>query len=161
MNVINLYCKANKRKRGGKAVGAYAYLLKEGTDYKEEVHLLEEEIRVARLEMMALSEGLKALEDGKKLESTQQIHIYVSNEYILEELLKGMEDHSKGKALHFNKGTEYVDLWEDVENLLTKCMTYTVTGLNKKDRGEDEEEIKRNIGVLNKIVCDEINQFLR
>lgn len=161
MNHIDLYCKANKRKRNNKVVGAYAYLLKDGEACKEEVCILEEETRVARLEMLALVNALEDLEQGGKLSEVNIINLYVSNEYILEELLKGREDKEKGKALNFNKGTEYIALWERTEELLTKCQNYTVTGLNKKDRGACEEEIKGNMGTLNKIVCDGINHHLK
>ncbi|MBU3810562.1 MAG: hypothetical protein H9893_02750 [Candidatus Niameybacter stercoravium] len=158
MNPIHLYCKANKRKRNGEAVGAYAYILKGEDLYKEEIQVLKEETRVARLELLALSEGLKDLDTQEKLGG--KLYIYVSNEYLLEELLKGMEDQLKGKPLNFNKGTGYVALWEAIENYLTKSKGYKVIGLNKKDRGEDEEAIKAHMGLLNKIVCDAINQHL-
>lgn len=161
MNVMNLYCKANKRKRDGKAVGAYAYILKDEIEYKEEVHLLEEETRVARLELLALNAGLRALKETHQLENAGCIQIYVSNEYILEELLKAVKDKVAGRTLNFNKGEEYTDLWEEVELLLNLCQAYTVTGLNKKDRGEGEEEIKRHMGMLNKVVCDEVNHYFR
>lgn len=159
MNDINLYCKANKRKRNGKAIGAYAYILKDQVECKEEVYILEEEMRVGRLELLALASALKDLEMQDKLGEENHLNLYVSNEYILEELSKGIEDKMAGKALNFSKGIEYINLWEEIERLLTKCQVYTVTGLNKKDRGECEEEIKRNMGMLNKIVCDHINKL--
>lgn len=161
MNAINLYCKANKRKRDDKAIGAYAYILKDENGYKEEVYILDGEMRVGRLELLALVSALKDLEMQNKLNGENQVNLYVSNEYILEELIKGIEDQLAGKTLNFSKGTEYIDLWQEVENLLDKCQGYTVTGLNKKDRGECEEEIKRSMGALNKIVCDRINSCLR
>lgn len=161
MNDIDLYCKANKRKRHDRAVGAYAYLLKDEEKCKEEVYILEEETRVARLEMLALVSALEDLEKQGRLDEASTINLYVSNEYILEELLKGREAKQKGKTLDFNKGIEYIDLWEHTERLLTKCQSYTVTGLNKKDRGACEEKIKVNMGTLNKMVCDKINSCLR
>lgn len=161
MTPIHLYCKANKRKRNDQAVGVYAYILQEGTECKEAIELLEEETRVAKLELLALATGLKALEDTKKLDENQVVHLYVSNEYILEELQKGMQDQENGKALNFSKGTEYTELWEEVEHLLGQGVTYTANGLNKKERGEDDEMIKSNMGKLNKLACDEINRYFR
>ncbi|MHC1747093.1 MAG: hypothetical protein AB9856_01730 [Cellulosilyticaceae bacterium] len=159
MTGIHLYCKANKRKRNNKAVGIYAYIIQEGEASKESINLLEEETRVARLELLALATGLQDLEAHNKLEGDVPLAIYVTNEYILEELQKGMEDQASGKALNFSKGTEYTELWKIVESLLGKGIHYTATSLNKKDRGENDEEIKRNMGMLNKMACDEINRY--
>lgn len=161
MTGIHLYCKASKRKRNDNAIGIYAYIIQEGETSKEMVWRLEGETRVAKLEMLALVAGLKELEKNHPLEGNQELYLYVSNEYILEELQKGMDNQADGKALNFNKGTEYTQLWEVIESLLGKTIHYTVTGLNKKDRGDSDEAIKSNMGLLNKMACDEINRYFR
>lgn len=161
MTPIQLYCKTNKRKRNDQAVGVCAYILQQGDTSKEAIKLLEEETRVARLELMALATGLEELEDTKMLQAGQPIHIYVTNEYILEELQRGISQKKSGKAISFNKGEEYMDLWNTIESLLQKDIDYTVMGLNKKDRDQENEEVKGNMGKLNKMACDEINRFFR
>lgn len=160
MTEIHLYCKANKRKRNDKAVGIYAYILQEEGESKEMIQVLEEETRVARLELLALVTGLKDLEARNKLEDKGPIYLYVTNEYILEELQKGMEDQNAGKALNLSNGTEYTDLWKELESLLGK-VNLKAMGLNKKDRVQDDEVIKSNMGMLNKMVCDAINGYFR
>lgn len=160
MTGIHLYCKANKRNRGGKAVGIYAYILQGEGESKEMIQVLEEETRVARLELLALVTGLKDLEARNKLEGGEPIYLYVTNEYILEELQKGMKDQAMGKALNLSNGTEYTDLWKELENLLGK-IDFRAMGLNKKDRVQEDETIKGNMGMLNKMVCDAINGYFR
>lgn len=161
MTSIQLYCKANKRKRNDQTVGVYAYILQKGDTSKEAIRLLEEETRVAKLELMALSTGLQDLEDAKILQAGQRLNIYVTNEYILEELQRGISQKKSGKAISFNKGEVYTELWDRIESLLQKDIDYTVMGLNKKDRAQEDEEIKSNMGKLNKMACDEINRFFR
>lgn len=160
MTGIHLYCKANKRNRNDKAVGIYAYILQGEGESKEMIQLLEEETRVARLELLALVTGLKDLEARNKLEGREPIYLYVTNEYILEELQKGMEDQAKGKTLNLSNGTEYTDLWKELESLLGK-IDFRAMGLNKKDRVQEDEAIKGNMGMLNKMVCDAINGYFR
>lgn len=161
MNTIHLYCKANKRKRNDKTVGVYAYIVQEASSSEEKVIRIEGESRVAKLELMALVAGLQNLVDANRLVASKQLHLYVTNEYILEELQKGIKAHATGKALSFSKGTEYTELWEVLESILSKMPKYRVTGLNKKDRGEDDDIIKGNMGLLNKLACDEINHYFR
>lgn len=160
MTEIHLYCKANKRKRNDKTVGIYAYILQEKAESKEIIQLLEEETRVAKLELLALITGLKDLEARNKLGNEAPIYLYVTNEYILEELQKGMKNQAMGKALNLSNGTEYTDLWEELENLLGK-INFRAMGLNKKDRVPDDEVIKSNMGRLNKMVCDAMNEYFR
>ena len=160
MTEIHLYCKANKRKRNDKTVGIYAYILQEKEESKEMIQLLEEETRVARLELLALVTGLKDLEASNKLKGKGTIYLYVTNEYILEELQKGMKDQEMGNVLDFSNPSEYTDLWKELENLLGK-VNFRAMGLNKKDRVPDDEVIKSNMGILNKMVCDAINEYFR
>lgn len=157
---IHLYCKANKRKRNDKTVGIYAYILQEEGKSKEVIQLLEEEARVARLELLALVTGLKDLEERNKLEENKTVYLYVTNEYILEELQKGMKNQDMGKILDFSNPSEYTDLWKELEKLLSKTQ-FIPMGLNKKDRVADDEVIKSNMGILNKMVCDAINEYFR
>lgn len=149
-----------KRKRNDKTVGIYAYILQEEGKSKEVIQLLEEEARVARLELLALVAGLKDLEERNKLEENKTVYLYVTNEYILEELQKGMKNQDMGNILDFSNPSEYTDLWKELEKLLSKTQ-FIPMGLNKKDRVEDDEVIKSNMGILNKMVCDAINEYFR
>lgn len=158
MTNIELYCKANRRKRNEEYVSACGYIIKAGDEYEEKAYTTDMEGGVVKLEIAAVMDALTAMDAKGLLNAERTIDFYINNKYIVEALVENLEKKKTGGSILDDKELKYAGLWQTIDKLLSKCKGYTATGLDKKSRGECNEEITKNMGRINRIVCDQTSR---
>lgn len=158
MTNIELYCKANRRKRNDEYVSACGYIIKAGEHYEEKAYTTDREGGVVKLEIAAVMDALLALDNQGLLNEEHTIDFYINNKYIVEALVEHLQKKQIGQSILDDKELKYANLWETIDKLLAKCKGYTAMGLDKKSRGECSEEITKNMGRINRIVCDQTSR---
>lgn len=158
MTNIEIYCKANRRKRNDEYVSACGYIIKAGDWYEEKAYTTKMEGGVVKLEIATVMDALTELDSRDLLGAESTIDFYINNKYIVEALVENLEKKKIGQSLLDDKELKYANIWKIIDRLLSKCKGYTATGLDKKSRGECDEEITKNMGRINRIVCDQTSR---
>lgn len=158
MNTIKIYCKANKRTRDENIIRVCAHIIKEGELYEEDAYTIELEGNGVKLELAALTNALLDLESNERLSKEKNLDLYVHNEFLYNTLVRWEEkckDGMDGVSLIEEK---YTEEWAQIEELIRQCASFKIYGLEKKHREEDNEEIKKIMGHMNRMVCNKVNE---
>lgn len=77
----------------------------------------------ARMDIIGITEGLK------KITEPSNIHVYLSNQYVIDTLTKGWLENWKKKGY---KKKKHVDLWKELDKVLQES-THTISFKHSKD----------------------------
>ncbi|MGL4344740.1 MAG: hypothetical protein ACRCTE_06060 [Cellulosilyticaceae bacterium] len=161
MNTIKIYCKSNKRTKEDKSISVCAHIIEENGEIEEDVYPLTLEGNGVRLELAALMNALLDLEANERLNKDKQLELYVHNEHLVKTLLRWEETYTKTGQLETNQEEKYQEEWQEIGELLSCCHGFKVYGFEKKYREEDDEEVAKQMGYINKLVCEKVNEQMR
>lgn len=161
MNTIKIYCKSNKRTKEDKSISVCAHIIEENGEIEEDVYPLTLEGNGVRLELAALMNALLDLEANERLNKEKQLELYVHNEHLVKTLLRWEETYAQTGQLEANQEEKYQEEWREIGELLSCCDGFRVYGFEKKYRDEDDEEVAKQMGYINKLVCEKVNEQMR
>lgn len=161
MNTIKIYCKANKRIKEGQAISVCAHIIEENGQIEEDVYTLALEGNGVKLELAALMNALLDLEANERLNKEKQLELYVHNEHLVKTLMKWEETYAQTGQLEIGQEEKYQEEWQEIGQMIAACECFRVYGFEKKYREAEDEEVAKQMGYINKLVCEKVNEQMR
>jgi len=152
MNIIQIFCKANKRNRDDKTISVCGHIIKESERYVEDAYIVKLEGNGILLELTALMNALLDEAVEGRLTKDKVLELYVCNEYIYK-TLKGWETEGSSS----NKEVKHTTEWQEIQILINQCSGFKCHSTEKKYRDDSNPETIKCMAQLNKLVCEKVN----